>query len=344
MQIKPSGVLSCSHLKWMLRQSERMVTLEIQERTRLRCGLCRDCVYRDHQVNLHPLEKATKRRQWTWIIHSSLLGLIDREYMPIALVGSQSIYYDDCGSGHPVLLISGLGASRFMWWKQIEIFSRKHRLINMDNRDAGDSAPGTGPYTIADMADDAAGLIRNLNCGPTYVIGLSMGGFIALELSLRHPGLVGKLILVATSAGGSAYIPPAHKVGVLLMPNEKENLETLIRRVYPFIAAPGYMNSHPEDLDRVVRYSKSKPMSLSSYQRQLGATMTWPGMVDRMSRISLPTLVVHGAEDPLVPYGNGLYLSTIIRGAKLLTYANVGHLPPIEASERFNQDAMEFLG
>ena len=140
----------------------------------------------------------------------------------------------------------------------------KYRLINMDNRDAGDSAPGPGPYTIADMADDAAGLIQNLKCGPTYVIGWSMGGFIALELSLRHPKLVDALILVATSAGGSAYFPPAHEVGVLLMPHEKEDLETLIRRIYPCFAAPDYMNSHPEDLDTVVPYSKSKPMSLSS--------------------------------------------------------------------------------
>ena len=264
--------------------------------------------------------------------------------MPVTRVGLQSIYYDDYGSGHPVLLIPGLGTSRFMWWKQIEIISRKYRLISMDNRDAGDSAPGTGPYTIADMADDAAGVIRNLNCGPTSVIGWSMGGLIALELSLRHPELVDKLILVATSAGGSVYIPPPPEVGVLLMPHEKEDLETLIRRVYPYIAAPGYMNAHPEDLDRVVQYSKSRPMSLFSYQRQLGAAMTWPGMVDRMLKISKPTLVVHGAADPLVPYGNGLYLSTIIRGAKLLTYTNVGHLLPIEASDRFNQDAMEFLG
>jgi pimeloyl-ACP methyl ester carboxylesterase len=231
-----------------------------------------------------------------------------------------------------------------MWWKQIEIISRKYRLINMDNRDAGDSAPGTGPYTVADMADDAAGLIRNLKCGPTYVIGWSMGGFIAMELSLRHPSLVDKLILVATTAGGSAYIPPAREVGALLVPNKNENPETLIRRVYPSIAAPGYMHSHPEDLDRVVQYSKSKPMSLSSYQRQLGAAMTWPGIVDRMRRISKPSLVVHGAADPLIPYWNGLYLSTIIRGAKLLTYTRVGHLLPIEASERFNQEAMEFLG
>ncbi|MGA2939865.1 MAG: alpha/beta hydrolase [Syntrophobacteraceae bacterium] len=264
--------------------------------------------------------------------------------MPIIQVGLHTIYYDDYGAGHPLLLIPGLGTSRFIWWKQIEIISRKYRLINMDNRDAGDSAPGTGPYTIADMADDAAGLIRNLKCGPTYVIGWSMGGFIAMELSLRHPRLVDKLILVATSAGGSAYIPPAQEMGALLMPQEKEDLETVIRLVYPCIAAPGYMNSHPEDLDRVVRYAKSKPMPLSSYQRQLSAVMTWPGVADRMHRISLPTLVVHGAADPLVPYGNGLYLSTMIRGAKLLTYTNVGHLLPIEASERFNQDVMKFLG
>lgn len=264
--------------------------------------------------------------------------------MPAALVGFQSIYYDDYGSGHPVLLISGLGSSRFMWWKQIEIISRKYRLINMDNRDAGDSAPGTGPYTFADMADDAAGLIRNLKCGPAYVIGWSMGGFIAMELSLRHPSLVDKLILVATTAGGSAYIPPALEVGALLVPHEMENLETLIRRAYPSIAAPGYMHSHPEDLDRVVRFSKSKPMSLSSYQRQLGAAMTWPGILDRLHRISKPALVVHGAADPLIPYGNGLYLSTILRGAKLLTYTHVGHLLPIEAPERFNHDVMEFLG
>ena len=261
--------------------------------------------------------------------------------MPITQVGLHSIYYDDYGAGHPLLLIPGLGTSRFIWWKQIEIISRKYRLINMDNRDAGDSAPGEGAYTVADMADDAAGLIRNLKCGPTYVIGWSMGGFIAMELSLRHPSLVDKLILVATSAGGSAYIPPPQEVGILLMPHEKEYLETLIRRVYPCIAAPGYMSSHLEDLDRVVRYSKSKPMSLSSYQRQLGAVMTWPGVVDRIRRISLPTLVAHGATDPLVPYGNGLYLSTMIRGAKLLTYTNVGHLLPIEASERFNQDVIE---
>ena len=122
--------------------------------------------------------------------------------MPLTNVGSQTIYYDEHGSGHPLLLIPGFSNSRLIWWKQIGVFSRKYHVIQMDNRYGGDSSLGAGPYSIEDMADDAAGLIRNLNLGPMHVMGWSMGGFISLELTVRHPELVKKLILVATSAGG----------------------------------------------------------------------------------------------------------------------------------------------
>jgi 3-oxoadipate enol-lactonase len=263
--------------------------------------------------------------------------------MPTLQVGSHSVYYDEYGAGHPLLLIPGLSNSRFSWWKQIEPLSQKYRVINMDNRDAGDSALGTGPYTTVDMADDAASLIQSLNRGPTYVMGWSMGGFIALELTLRHRGLVEKLILVATSAGGPTHVPPTPEIATLLIPNENEDIETRVRRIYPLIAAQGYMQSHPEDLDQVVRYAKAKPMVLESYQRQLGAVMSWGGVSNRLNEITAPTLVVHGDADPLIPYGNGHYLSTHIRGARLLTYTHVGHLPPVEAPERFNGDVMEFL-
>jgi 3-oxoadipate enol-lactonase len=77
-----------------------------------------------------------------------------------------------------LLLIPGLGATRFSWWKQIEPLSQASRVISIDNRDAGDSALGIGPYTIADMAEDAAGVLHELKLGPAYVIGWSMGGFI----------------------------------------------------------------------------------------------------------------------------------------------------------------------
>ncbi|MBI3734056.1 MAG: alpha/beta fold hydrolase, partial [Chloroflexi bacterium] len=120
--------------------------------------------------------------------------------MPTTQVGAHIAYYDEYGRGHPLLLISGLGGTRFGWWKQVEPLSRAYHVINMDNRDAGDSAPGAGMYTIADMAADSAGVIRNLNLGLTHVMGISMGGFISLELAIRYPELVDKLTLVATSA------------------------------------------------------------------------------------------------------------------------------------------------
>lgn len=93
----------------------------------------------------------------------------------------------------------------------------------------------------------------------------------------------------------------------------------------------------------IVEYEKAKRMTLKSYERQLQAVGSWSGVDGRLSSISAPTLVVHGDADALVPYGNGQFLSTHIAGARLVTYGQVGHLPPIETPERFNRDAMEFL-
>ena len=113
--------------------------------------------------------------------------------------------------------MSGLGSTRLGWWKQIKPFAKKFRVINMDNRDAGDSALGTGPYTIADMADDVAGVIRNLHLGRTHIVGILMGGMIAQELAIRYPELVDKLVLVATTAGGPASVNAKPEIAALLM-------------------------------------------------------------------------------------------------------------------------------
>src|SRR5512143_2388655 len=168
--------------------------------------------------------------------------------MPTTQVGSHTVYYDDCGSGHPLLLLTGLGSSRLSWWKQVEPFSRQFRVINMDNRDAGDSAPGTGAYTIADMAEDTAGVIQNLKLGPTHVVGISMGGMIAQELAIRHPELVDKLVLVATTAGGPTAVNAKPEIAALLMRNDSDSIEVRVRRTFTAIAGKDHMEKHPEDL------------------------------------------------------------------------------------------------
>jgi 3-oxoadipate enol-lactonase len=266
--------------------------------------------------------------------------------MPTTQVGSHTVYYDDCGAGHPVLFMMGLGSTRLGWWKQIEPFSRKFRVINMDNRDAGDSALSTRRYRIANMAEDTAGVIKNLNLGRTHIIGISMGGMIAQELAIRNPELVDKLVLVSTTAGGPTGVNPKPEISALLMRADEEDSEAHIRRTYTAIAGEGYMAAHPQDLDKIVKDSIAKPMSLESYQRQLVACMGHlrHGCADQLTQIVAPTLVVHGDYDPLIPYPNGKYLAERIKGARLSTYLGVGHLVPIEAPDQFNREVIEFLG
>jgi 3-oxoadipate enol-lactonase len=266
--------------------------------------------------------------------------------MPTTQVGSHMVYYDEFGAGHPLILISGLGSTRLGWWKQIEPFARKFRIINLDNRDAGDSALSTGPYTVADMAEDVAGVIKNLNLDRTHIVGISMGGMIAQELAIRHPELVDKLVLVAATAGGPTSVNAKPEVAALLMRNEGEDLETRVRRTFTAIAGAGYMAKHPEDLDQIVENALAKPMSLESYQRQLGACMVHfgKGTADRLAQITAPTLIAHGDYDPLIPYPNGEYLAEHIKGARLSAYRGVGHLVMIESPERFNREVIEFLG
>jgi 3-oxoadipate enol-lactonase len=265
--------------------------------------------------------------------------------MPTTQVGLHTVFYDDHSAGHPILLVSGLGSTRFGWWKQIEPFSRRFRVINMDNRDAGDSALSTGPYTIADMSEDAAGVIQNLKLGPTHIVGISMGGMIAQELAIRHPGLVDKLVLVSTTAGGPTNVSAKPEIAALLMRAGENSIETRVRRTFTAIAGEGYMAKHPEDLDQIVKNSIAKPMSLESYQRQLGACMVHfsKGVADRLGQITAPTLVVHGDYDPLIPYENGKYLAGHIKGARLVTFPGVGHISMIESPEQFNREVIEFL-
>jgi 3-oxoadipate enol-lactonase len=241
------------------------------------------------------------------------------------------------------VLIPGLGASRLGWWKQVEPLSQSFRLLLFDNRDAGDSAHATTPYSIADLADDAAQFIKALALAPANVMGWSMGTFIAQELALSHPELLRRLILVAGSAGGPTQTRAAPEISALLRRDGSEAIEPRTRRTYPLIAAPGYMTEHPADLDRIVWMQQEKAMPYACYQRQIGAIMSWSGVGPRLPQLRIPTLVIHGDLDPLVPYANGQYVASQIPGARLSTFEGVGHLPPIESPERFNREVEEFL-
>jgi pimeloyl-ACP methyl ester carboxylesterase len=170
-----------------------------------------------------------------------------------------------------------------------------------------------------------------------------MGGFIALELALAHPEFVERLILVVTSAGGPSHVSTSAEVMAALMPGEEEfESGEGARRVCSLVAGPGFAERHPEAIEEFVEIAQHNPMHVEAYLRQLNACRAHD-VVERLSEISAPTLVIHGDADPLVLIENGRHLAANIPGATLVVYEGVGHIPEVECFERFNDDLVSFL-
>ncbi|HNO65923.1 MAG TPA: alpha/beta hydrolase, partial [Tepidiformaceae bacterium] len=114
-------------------------------------------------------------------------------------------YYEEAGSGRPLVLIRGLGSDLQAWSLQVPELAKHFRVITYDNRGAGRTGAPDKPYTIAGMADDLAALLDALDIPTACILGYSMGGMIAQEFALKHPARVEKLILLGTSAGLDGY-------------------------------------------------------------------------------------------------------------------------------------------
>jgi pimeloyl-ACP methyl ester carboxylesterase len=244
-----------------------------------------------------------------------------------------------------VLLLTGLAAKRQGWRDQFAVFGQMYRTIIMDNRDAGDSDLATSRYRIADMAEDTAAVLRALNVTTAHIVGISMGGFISLELVLRHPDLVQSLTLTSTSAGGKTHVPASRSVQFALFRPRigRPDPTKSAMRTYTLIMAPGYAKTHPVDMAFIGEVARYHPQSGAAYRRQLRACLHHDA-ASRLGQIAKPTLVVHGTVDPLVPVGNGHYLAGHIAGARLVEYPATGHIPIVERATDYNRDVLGFLG
>jgi pimeloyl-ACP methyl ester carboxylesterase len=261
-------------------------------------------------------------------------------------IDGRKMAYDEVSPANPkgaILLLTGLASKRLGWYRQINVFGQQYRTIALDHRDTGDSDPSPTPYTTADQADDTASVLKALGIARAHMIGISMGGFIALELALRHPQMVDRLVLTSTSAGGPTHVQPGPEVSAMLM-RDRNGIEIgeLAKQNYKLIMAPGYCESHPDDWERIAENARYRPQTMEMYLRQLQACMGH-NVSDRLSEIKAPTLVVHGDVDPLIPPDNGRYLAAHIPGAKLIMYHNVGHIPIVERADDYNREVLAFL-
>lgn len=254
--------------------------------------------------------------------------------MPTVESNGIRIAYQVQGSGHPLLLIGGLGYSRWFWHKVVPGLAEHFHVITFDNRGAGDSDKPDGPYTVPMMAADTAGLLDALAIQKAYVLGHSLGGFIAQELVVTRPDLVGKLVLASTNHGGLKVLPITAEAMKVLTDRSGDPLE-LVRRGIAIACAPGFAERNMKVAKELFEYRLTNPVPPAQYAAQVAAgagmsALTDDGVDARMRAIKIPTLILFGEYDMVVPPGNADMMAQKIAGSQVKILPGVGHMFPVE--------------
>jgi 3-oxoadipate enol-lactonase len=232
--------------------------------------------------------------------------------MPKITVGDININHEIQGSGAPLLMIIGLSFSLHDWGKKFtELLAQHYQLILFDNRDAGLTSQSTRSYSIADMADDAAGLLDALKIPKVHVFGVSMGGAIAQQFALKYPDKLDKLILGCTMAGGTCS-QPGDISGVM-----SGNLS-------PLLFTPTFIQNHQQELAEFLTATTPFHSKGKALERQLQAFATHD-TCDTLADIKAPTLILTGDRDIAIPRSNSDLLAAKVPNAKLAVIADAAH-------------------
>jgi pimeloyl-ACP methyl ester carboxylesterase len=246
----------------------------------------------------------------------------------------------------PVVLIMGLATQMIAWPDELcdGLARRGLFVIRFDNRDAGASThlrsappPRLGdivvrrrppPYSIGDMADDVLGLIDGLGLDAVHLVGASMGGFIAQTVALEHPDRVRTLTLIMTSTGSRRVGQAKPRVfAQLLRSRASANRSAAIAAVvdtFRLIGSHGFAFDE-EYLRDLAGRSWDRGYEPAGYRRQLAAVITQPNRTAALRRITVPTLVIHGLDDPLVAPSGGLAIARAIPNSRFVGFSGMGH-------------------
>jgi pimeloyl-ACP methyl ester carboxylesterase len=260
--------------------------------------------------------------------------------MPYAENDGVKIYWEEHGSGEPLLLIMGLGYTLDMWNRALPALAERYRTIVFDNRGVGRSDIPTGPYSITAMAEDARAVMENAGIETAHVIGVSMGGMIAQEFAIRHPDRVRSLVLGCTACGGPKAVSAEPGILKVLMARATMSAEEAIWAMVPYIYDEETPRERIEEDLEIRRRTLATP---EGYMAQVMAIMAWQSY-ERLSNITVPTLVIHGETDKLVPPGNGKLIADRIPGARLELLPKASHIFFTDQQEAANRAILSFLG
>jgi pimeloyl-ACP methyl ester carboxylesterase len=257
-------------------------------------------------------------------------------------VGDIDIAYKTFGKGDPILLINGYSQAMDNWDRTLlERLALNHTVIIFDNRGIGNttSSGENRFFSIAQFANDTAGLLDVLEIKQADILGYSMGGFIAQELALTHPDRVGKLGIYASICGGNESILASQVINMLS--NGSGTAMERIERFLPLFFPEKWRNENPNYLERIPKTIETIPNK--TLDQHTEAIFNWTGTCSKLKNITQPTLVIVGTDDVVTPPANSLLITERIPGAWLVQIKGAGHGLMYQYPEEFSSILLTFL-
>jgi len=263
--------------------------------------------------------------------------------MPRLRVGELELAYEVDGAGEPLLLLMGLGGDRPGWDLVRPELARRHRLVLLDNRDAGESDEARGPYGLPDMAADALALMDHLGIERFHLLGASMGGAIAQHLTLQAPARVASLVLAATWGRTDGFLTAI--LGSWRMQVERLDPEIFLLGVMPWAFTHRALQQPSRELlafQEARRARGALLRSVAAYQRQVDACLAHD-ILGVLPMLRTPTLILVGEDDILTPARYARAIAASLVGAEVSVVPASGHACFLETPKPFTDRVLRFL-
>jgi pimeloyl-ACP methyl ester carboxylesterase len=257
-----------------------------------------------------------------------------------ATINGIEIDYRDESAGVPVIFIHAFPLNQRMWDDQFSGLRDRVRAISLDLRGFGNSDAPNGAYSIDEMAADVRGLMTVLEIDRAILVGLSMGGYIALAFFRNHPEAVRGLVLADTRAGADTQEARERRLSSA-MKAEREGSRAIGEDMIPLLLGRTTLETRPSVVEKVrAMIEGNSPQGIAGAQRAMAGRRDSMNM---LSVIDVPSLIVVGSEDSLTPVAEAERMRGGIRGARLRTIDSAGHLSNLEQPEQFNAALIDFI-
>jgi pimeloyl-ACP methyl ester carboxylesterase len=250
-------------------------------------------------------------------------------------------HYELLGTGDPVLLVPGLGATCSVWEGITSALSQSFSLILLDNRGLGRSIANRAPQSLTDLSVDLVELMDHLQLDRAHVVGLSLGGIIAQQLAIDHPSRVDRLVLISCT---NRFGPYLLEVARLLAQTLRHFPPELFRRTVELLGtSPQYFDAHADEIDQKIATECALGIPRAAVARQLRCLGCRDIADGNAYQITAPTLVIAGEQDMLIPACYARQMADQIQGSEFLLVRGCGHNPFAEKPELVVPRVIEFL-